>query len=168
MSMRWKAGSAFVLMGILFLGSSLAVCAEETEPAGYHVYETAEDEATDTWYSIARGAYLKAGIAKLKEGDSHEYAICGGHTLAHMDCGRVYVRIYLDESDNGLDHWETLDYWTGEAFDDSMVSVSSGPYKITLGKYYSAQGVHSATKDWDDREHTTETTTTCTDALLFD
>lgn len=166
--MKWKAGSVLVLTGALFLGSSFMVCAEETEPAGYHVYETSEDEATDTWYGISRGAYLRAGIAKLTEGDSPNYAVCGGHTLAHSNCGRVYVRIYLDESDNGKDDWGTLDYWTGEAFDASTVSVSSGPYRITLGKYYSAKGVHSATKDWDDREHTTETTTTCTDALLFD
>lgn len=168
MSMRWKAGSAFALAGVLFLSSSFMVCAEETEPAGYHVYETTEDEATDTWYGISRGAYLKAGIAKLKEGDSPKYAICGGHTLAHMECDRVYVRVYLDESDNGYDQWGTLDYWTGEAFDASMVSVTSEPYKITLGKYYRVKGIHSVTKDLEDSANTTEATTTCTNALLFD
>lgn len=168
MNTRWKAGSAFVLMGVLFLGGSFAVCAEETEPAGYHVYETAEDETTDTWYSIARGAYLRAGIAKLKEGDSHEYAICGGHTLAHMDCARVYVAVFLDQSDNGSDHWGTIDYWTNEVFNDSTVTVSSGPYKITLDKYYRVKGIHSVTTDLDDPGNTTEATTTCTNALLFD
>lgn len=166
--MRWKTGSVLFLVGALFLGSSFAVCAEETEPAGYHVYETSEDEATDSWYCIARGAYLRAGISKLTEGESSDYALCTGHTLAQTKCDRVYVRVYLDQSDNGLDHWGTLDYWTGEAFDASMVSASSGSYKITPGKYYRVQGAHSAIKDLDNREETTEATTTCTDALLFD
>jgi len=161
MSMRWKAGSALVLAGIMLFGSSLAVCAEETEPAGYHVYDVQENEVTDTWYGTARGAYLKAGVSKLSEEDT-THVRCSGHTLAHMACDRVYVRIYLDQSDTGTGKWTTLDYWTGEEFNASMAHASSGPYKITKGKYYRATGVHSVTED-----EYTETTTTCTDALKF-
>lgn len=34
---RWKAKSMFALVGLMLLGSSLTVCAEAEEPAGYHV-----------------------------------------------------------------------------------------------------------------------------------
>ena len=43
------------------------VCAEEEEPAGYHVYETHQDEVSDTWYGIARGDHLQAAVAKLTQ-----------------------------------------------------------------------------------------------------
>lgn len=164
--MRWKSGCALVFAGALLLGSSLAVCAEEVEPAGYHVYEVQEDEASDTWYGTARGAYLQAGTAKLTHGDPG-YALCSGFTMAHKVCDRVYVRIYLDESDNGIDGWGTLDYWTGITYNDSTASARSGQYKITSGKYYSVKGIHSVTKGTGD-DAFTETTTTCTNALLFD
>lgn len=164
---RWKSGGVLVLAGLLILGSGLTVCAEETEePAGYHVYDVQEDEATDTWYGVGRGVYLKAGIAKLTEGDSPDIALCSGHTLAHVDCDRLYVRIYLDESDNGKDGWGTLDYWTGEKFNASTVSATSGPYKVTKNKYYSVTGAHSATMG-QGKDAKTEATDTCTNALLF-
>lgn len=164
--MRCNAGSVLMLTGILLLGSGFTAFAEETEPAGYHVYEVTEDESTDTWYGVARGAYLQAGVAKLTHGDAG-YALCSGSTLAHMACDRVYVRIYLDESDNGTNGWGTLDYWTAITNSDSTATVRSGPYKITLDKYYRVKGAHSVTVDIDG-ENFTEATTTCTDALLFD
>ena len=57
-------------IGILTVGISTPVSAEEYEPAGYHVYDVQEEEATDTWYGIARGNYLQAGIAKVKKGST--------------------------------------------------------------------------------------------------
>lgn len=163
----WKSGSALALAGLFVLCSGLMVRAEETEePAGYHVYDVQEGEVTDTWYGVERGAYLQAGIAKLTEGDSPDIALCSGHTMAHMDCDRVYVRIYLDESDTGTGGWTTLDYWTGEAFNVGMVSAKSGPYKVTKNKYYSVTGAHSVTKG-QGTDAKTEATDTCTDALLF-
>ena len=159
---RWKRHGACALAGLMVLGSSMTACAEEITPAGYHVYDVQEGEVSDTWYSIGRGVYLNAGLSKLLESDTDGYAIANGHTLAHSKCDRVYVRVYLDESDNGTDGWGTIDYWTGEAFEASMVSVNSGDYKITSGKYYRVTGVHSATEG-----ETVETTGTCTNALLF-
>lgn len=164
--MKWKAGSALVLAGILSFGNSFAVCAEEVEPAGYHVYDVQEDTVTDSWYGTGRGTYLQAGISKLIE-DSPGYAVCSGHTIAHRSCDRVYVRIYLDQSDNGIDGWWTVDYWTGEEFNASIASVNSGPYKVTRDKYYRVKGIHSVTENVDGEDFT-EATTTCTDALLFD
>lgn len=163
----WKSGSALALAGLLVLYSGLMVRAEETEePAGYHVYDVQENEVSDTWYGVGRGAYLRAGICKLTEGDSPDLALCSGHTLAHMDCDRVYVRIYLDESDTGTGGWTTLDYWTGERFNASMVSATSSPYKVTKDKYYRATGAHSATMG-QGNDARTEATDTCTNALLF-
>lgn len=111
-----KRQLAILLAGIsiLTVGISTPVFAEEYEPAGYHVYDVQEEEATDTWYGIARGDYLQAGIAKVKKGSKSGYAKASGSTLAHYDCDRLYVRVYLDESENGTDGWWTLNYWTGK------------------------------------------------------
>lgn len=152
--------NALVLMGILLLGSSFTVCAEEV--AGYHVYDVQEDEVTDTWYGIARGDYLHTGISKLTEAKKG-VALCTGTTLAHMSCDRVYVAIYLDQSDNGVDGWGTIAYWTNEAFGASKVSVNSGNYKVDRDQYYRVKGIHSAEKS-----SKVEETTTCTNALWFD
>ena len=162
MKRTWKTIGALALAGSMLIGSSLIVFAEEVNPVGYHVYDVQEKEVTDTWYSIAKGAYLRSGITKLKEG-STGYAVCSGHTVAQMDCDRVYVRIYLDQSANGTSGWGNVNYWTGEAFEAALVSASSGSYKVDRDRYYSVQGVHSVTEG-----STTETTTTCTDALYFD
>ena len=159
---RWKAKSMFALVGLMIAGSSLTVCAEAEEPAGYHVYETQEDEASDTWYGTARGAYLQAAVSKLTHGKTG-YAVCSGTTFAHRDYEEIYVRIYLDQSDNGTSGWGTIDYWTGRAYNDSVATVDSGSYKITRDKYYRVKGGHSVFQD-----DIVETTTTCTNALYFD
>lgn len=151
----------FSLIGILLLGSSLTVHAEKITPPGYHVYDIQEEEVTDTWYGIARGDYLQSGISKLAKEDVG-YARCSGSTLAHRDCDRVYVRIYLDQSDNGVDGWGTIDYWTGETFNDSTASAKSGVYEVERHKYYSVKGSHSVTEGGK-----VEETITCTDALKF-
>lgn len=148
---------------VMCLGSSLPVYAEEVEPAGYHVYDVQDDEVSDTWYGIARGDYLYAGIVKILKDDS-SHAICSGHTLAHRTCDRVYVRIYLDKSDTAKSGtWGNVNYWTGTVNNATQASVGSGSYKVARKKYYRVQGAHSVTKGT-----LTEATNTCTDALYFD
>lgn len=159
---NWRCKGALALSGLLLVGSSLTVCAEEVTPAGYHVYDVQESEASDTWYGISRGSYLQAGLTKVAEG-SKSHVLCDGYTMAHFDCDRVFLRIYLDQSDNGEDKWHTLDYWTDIAENASVATTESGPYKVALDKYYRVKGVHSVTQDG-----YTETTTTCTDALPID
>lgn len=163
MKRAWNKIGAPIFAGTILMGSSLCVFAEEVTPAGYHVYDVQEDEATDTWYGVSRGAYLHSGISKLKEGDSAGYVVCSGHTFAQMDCDRVFVRIYLDRSATGAGNWGNVNYWTGEAFNASYASASSGSYKVDKDQYYSVQGAHSVTEG-----DLTETTTTCTDALCID
>ncbi len=157
----WKRKGAFLLAGMLLLGGSLTVCAEEEEtPAGYHVYDVQEGEASDTWYGIARGAYLQSGISKVKQG-SAGHALASGTTFAqYIDCDRVFVRIYLDKSSSGTGGWGTLDYWTDITYDDAVATTQSGSYKITSNKYYRVRGTHSVTEG-----STTETTSTCTNAI---
>lgn len=156
----WKRAGALLLAGTMVLGSGLTASAEEVNPMGYHVYETSETEVADNWYGVARGSYLEAGMAKLTEVDS-THVNCSGMTFARMDCDRVYVRVYLDESDTAkAGSWGTIDYWTGETFGGSLATAESGAYKITQGKYYRAKGAHSVTQD-----DYTEATDTCTDAL---
>ncbi len=162
MNQVWKTKCALALAGILFFGSNIPVCAEEATPAGYHVYDVQEEEVSDTWYGIARGAYLRAGISKLTHGDTG-YAICSGTTFAHRSSDRVYVRIYLDKSDTGTGGWSTLNYWTKITNNNSSATVEGGPYKITRDKYYRVTGAHSVTQDGK-----TESTTTCTNALYFE
>ncbi len=159
---RWKAKSMFALVGLMLAGSSLTVFAEAEEPAGYHVYETQDDETSDTWYGIARGDYLQAAVSKLTHGKTG-YAICSGITYAHRDSEELYVRVYLDQSDNGKSGWGTIDYWTGRAYNAGFATVSSGSCKITRDKYYRVKGGHSVFQG-----DIVETTTTCTDALYFD
>ena len=161
--MKYKKIVITVVMCASFLGSCLTVSAEETEPAGYHVYDIQEDQASDIWYGISRGTYLRAAVAKIVKGSAAKYATCSGTTFAHQDCDRVFVRIYLDQSDNGSDGWWTVNYWTGENNNSSMAHVSVADYEITRDKYYSVKGSHSVTEDG-----TTEVTTTCTNALYFD
>ena len=158
----WRRRGALAMSGLLLSCSSLTVCAEEVTPAGYHVYDVQETQASDTWYGVSRGMYLMTGISKLAEGDVG-YALCDGYTLAKVDCDRVYLRIYLDQSDNGEELWHTLDYWTAIVENGSVATTESGSYKVTRDKYYRVTGVHSATQDG-----YTETTGTCTNAIYFD
>lgn len=151
------------MMAIMLMGTGFMVSAEEKQPAGYHIYDVQEDQASDTWYGIARGDYLRAGVSKITKGSSSKYAVCIGTTFAHRDCDRVYTRVYLDQSDNGSSGWWTVNYWTATTYDNSMATAESGDYSITRDKYYRAQGTHSVTES-----NVVESTTTCTDALYFD
>lgn len=164
MKRNWKTKSALVLTGIVLLGSSLTVCAEEeVTPPGYHVYDVQEDEVSDTWYGITKGNHLQGGLCKLTHGEAG-YALCSGTTFAHRDSDRVFVRVYLDWSDTGTGGWTTYDtYWTAIETKNSVATVSSGPFKVKKKKYHRARGAHSVTQDG-----YTEATDTCTNALYFD
>lgn len=161
--MIYKKVAITAIMCVTFFASGLSVSAEDIEPAGFHVYDVQEDQASDNWYGISRGTYLRAAVAKIVKGSAAKYASCSGTTFAHQDCDRVFVRIYLDQSDNGTDGWWTVNYWTGENHNSSMAHVSVADYEITRDKYYSVKGSHSVTESG-----TTEVTTTCTNALYFD
>lgn len=158
-----RSAGTLLLMGTLMMGTGFAACAEEiVEPAGYHVYENTDDYASDTWYGIARGTYLKAGVSSITKKDS-THVLCGGSTTAHSKCDRVYVRIYLDQSATATSgSWGTIDYWTGTAKNATVATASSGSYKVTKNQYYRVTGAHSATKGT-----TTEATDSTTSALLF-
>ena len=161
-----KRIAMLAMAGILTMGSSLSVLAAEeevVEPAGYHVYDTTEDSATDTWYGIARGTYLKSGDSSITKKDS-THAVCSGNTAAHIKADKVYVRVYLDKSDTGKSgSWGTVNYWTSTETNTSFTTVSSGSYKVTKNKYYRATGAHSVTENG-----STEATDTTTNSLLFD
>lgn len=159
-----RSAGTLLLMGTLMMGTGFAACAEEmVEPAGYHVYDTTDDSATDTWYGIARGTYLKSGTSTISKIDS-THAAGTGKTLAHSKCDRVYVRIYLDQSSTGKSgSWGTLNYWTGTTTDATVATVSSGSYKVTKGQYYRMTGAHSVTENG-----YTEATDTTTNSLKFD
>lgn len=159
----WRKIGTSAIAGTLLIGNIFCVNAEEFTPAGYHVYDVQENQATDTWYGIERGVYLYSGISKLMKDNKPGYAICSGTTTAHRECDRVYVRIYLDQSETGTDSWETIDYWTGITYDGSVAMTDSDSYPVTKDKYYRVEGSHSVIKD-----DTVEATVTCTNALYFD
>ena len=161
--MHCKKIGAIAVMAITLSASCLSVSAEEIEPAGYHVYDVQEDQASDNWYGVARGDFLQAAVSKITKGSAAKYASCSGTTFAHQECDRVFVRVYLDQSNNGTNGWWTVNYWTGEDHNTSMVHASVADYEITRDNYYRAQGSHSVTEG-----ETTEVTTTCTNALYFD
>lgn len=163
MNMNLKKIGSVVAMSTLLLASCLNVSAEEIEPAGYHVYDVQEDQVSDSWYGISRGTYLQAATSKLTKGSAKKYATCSGITFAHRACDRVYVRVYLDQSDNGTSGWWTVNYWTDINYNNSTAQVSVADYEITRGKYYSVQGSHSVTEGED-----LEATITCTNALYFE
>ena len=140
------------------------------------IIECLKEQGVDTVFGYPGGTALNLYDALYKHSDeithyltSHEqgashaadgYARATGSTLAHYDCDHLYVRIYLDESENGTDGWWTLNYWTANAYNNSVATVSSGDYKITKGDYYRVKGAHSVFQD-----DIVETTTTCTDAV---
>ena len=157
---RIQSICSLVLIGLLLLGSSLTVFAEETEVAGYHVYEVEEGYASDTWYATARGVYLKEGISSITEADIG-VARCSGETLANKPCD-LTVRIYLESSANGTSGWGNVNYWSNNASNVATIAVGSGRYSVPTKKYYHVRGMHIANGG------SPETTTTCTDALYFD
>lgn len=161
--MNWRKVGAVLGMSAALFGSCLVASAEEIEPAGYHVYDVQEDQVSDAWYGISRGNYLRAASSKLVKGSAAKYATCSGTTFAHKASERVYVRIYLDQSNNGTSGWWTVNYWTDIAYNNSTAHVSVADYEVTRDKYYRVKGSHSVIEGDD-----LEATATCTDALYFD
>lgn len=155
---HWRKNSALILAGALLLGSCLSVSAEETNPAGYHVYEVEEDSASDTWYGIARGDHLSTAKSTISKVDGTHVRVSGS-TYAHHTCDDVRVRVYLDRSSDASS-WGNVDYWSAVKTNAATASVQSGDYKVSAGYYYRAQGAHSVTKGDD-----TESTGTCSNAL---
>lgn len=159
--MNWiKTMCTFILTGILILSNSLNAFAEETEPAGYHVYEVDKGYASDTWYATARGNYLKEGIAKISEADIG-VARCSGETLANKLCD-LTVTIYLEDSSTGTSGWGNVNYWSNSRSNAGNVFVGSGNYSVPTKMYYHVRGMHIANGG------TPETITTCTDTIYFD
>lgn len=154
----WKKNSALILAGVLLLGSCLSVSAEETNPAGYHVYEVEDDYASDTWYGIARGDHLSTVNSTITKVDSTHVRV-SGNTYAHHTCDDVRVRVYLDKSSDAK-NWGNLDYWSTVKTNATSAHVQSEDYEVPTGYYYRAQGAHSVTKG-----STTEATDTGTNAL---
>ena len=164
--MKFKRIVSFALAGTMLLGSTLCASAEEVTPKGYHVYEISESEVIDSWYSVGRGEYLDAAVAKLIHVDN-THVKCSGQTFALMDCPRVFVRAYLDQSETAQPgSWGTIDYWTDIQYDASMAYATSGSYRVDRGYFYRVTGSHSVTPDLNDEF--CESTTTCTDALSYE
>lgn len=155
-----KTVFAFILAGVLLLGSGLTVFAEETEIAGYHVYEVDENFASDTWYATARGVYLKEGISSISKVNVG-IARCSGETLANKLCN-LTVAIYLESSSNGTSGWGNVNYWSNSRSNAGNVFVGSGNYSVPTKMYYHVRGMHIANGG------TPETITTCTDTIYFD
>ena len=103
--MIYKKVAITAIMCVTFFASGLSVSAEDIEPAGFHVYDVQEDQASDNWYGISRGTYLRAAVAKIVKGSAAKYASCSGTTFAHQDCDRVFVRIYLEISGRQRKHY---------------------------------------------------------------
>jgi hypothetical protein len=160
--LRGKTAKAFLsiaLAGILWIPSAVTAHAEELQPAGYHEFETTEDEAIDHWYGISRGTYLKDGTSGVVRAGTGKVSV-SGTTTAHSVCDTVKVGVYLDESSNGGSSFSTIGTYHFSESNTSSCHGSKANISVTSGRLYRARGGHSVTKG-----STTETTTTCTSAL---
>lgn len=147
------------LVGILWFPSVATVNAEEIEPAGYHEYTTTDSEAIDHWYGISRGTYLKEGICGIKAAGTAKMSV-SGTTTAHSVCDTVKVGVYLDESSDGGAHFGTIGTYHFSRNNASSCYGSKSSISVTSNWWYCTRAVHSVTKG-----STTETTSTCTDAI---
>lgn len=150
-----------VVLGVLsvvmcFSVNVYPVCAKEIPV--YHEKIHTEDEAEDTWYSIARGAYLAYGTAKVKRAGTAKVSI-SGTTNATQVCDTLKLALYLDESSNNS-NYGTIGVYHYSSKNDVSVSGYETNIRVTSGYYYRARGVHSVT-----HKGTTETTDGCTDAI---
>ena len=104
---NWRCKGALALSGLLLVGSSLTVCAEEVTPAGYHVYDVQESEASDTWYGISRGSYLQAGLTKVAEGSKAMYFVMDTlwRTLIVTEYFYVFIWIKVTMVKINGTHW---------------------------------------------------------------
>ncbi len=150
-----------VALGLL----SVAMCFSTTtfsvsakEIVVYHEKSFIEDEAEDTWYAVARGAYLSFGTTKVKRDGTGRVSI-SGTTNATRICDTLKLALYLDESSNNSSYGTIATYHYSNKNDVSVSGYETG-IRVTSGYYYSLRGVHSVTYNG-----TTETTDSCTDAI---
>ena len=146
-----------LLTGVLcFAKAAIPVHAEEL--AGYHEKTTTETEATDTWYSVARGTYLGFGTVKIIDAGKGRVTISGS-TNANSICDELKLTLYLDESSNNSSYG-TIATYRFSSTDDVSVSGVKDSIRVTSGYYYRNRGVHTVVEG-----STRETTDTCTNAI---
>lgn len=151
----------FVISGLVIAGICFGVIKVPVQAgniAGYHEKTVTEEEAVDTWYSVARGTYLSYGSAKIKRAGTGKVTISGS-TMAHSICDELKLALYLDESSNN-DNYGTIGIYHYSETNDASVSGGEADICVTSGWYYSVRGVHSVTEG-----SVTEITDTCTDAI---
>lgn len=149
----------FLLIVTLWNMQVLTSRAEDIVAPGYHEYVTTKDEAIDTWYGIARGAYLESGISGIKDAGKGKVNV-SGTTNAHSVCDKVKVAVYLDESDDGGKSFGTIGSYYFEEPNTISCHGSKSNIPVTSGWWYCVRGVHTVTEG-----STTETTSTHTASL---
>lgn len=148
------------LFGVcIWNGQILTSHAEEITPPGYHVYTSTEDEVIDTWYGIAKGAYLQSGTVGLVDAGKGKVNV-SGTTNAHSICDKVKVAVYLDESTNGTTGYGTIGSYYYTAENTRTCYGTKSNISVTSGWWYMVRGVHSVTEG-----STTETTDTQTSGM---
>lgn len=148
------------LLGICIWNSQMLISqAEEITPPGYHIYTTTEDEVIDTWYGIARGAYLESGTVGLVDAGKGKVNV-SGTTNAHSVCDKVKAAVYLDESENGRSGYGTIGIYHYEAKNASYCHGSEYHVSVTSDWWYMVRGVHTVVEG-----STIETTDTQTYAM---
>ncbi|MCI9623479.1 MAG: hypothetical protein HFI23_09135 [Lachnospiraceae bacterium] len=147
------------IIGILWSPQELKVYAEEIEVSGYHEYVETERESIDHWYGIAKGTYLKEGISGIIDEGNGKVSV-SGTTMAHTNCDKIKVGIYLDESTDGGKSFGQIGSYYFSRENASSCHGSKTDISVTSGRYYMVRGGHSAIKG-----STTETTTTKTRAI---
>ena len=147
---------SLMLMGCLWFPAGLVANAEEVSVPGYHEYITAEEEAIDHWYGIARGTYLKDGTCGVKRAGTGKVSV-SGTTYAHSVCDTVRVSVYLDESTDGGVHFGQIGSWYFSESQTSSCHGSQTDIPVTSGLRYMARGSHSVTEGTKTESTTTDT-----------
>ena len=102
--------------------------------------DIAGDYAEDTEYSLLRGNHLNYGRATITKRASNEVGL-SGTTMAHHDCDKLYLYLYLERKVNGT--YSTYKYWT--TTDTNVYELDrSISILVPSGYYYRLRGYHSA------------------------
>lgn len=95
---------------------------------------------------VSRGNYISlAGVEIGNLGNGYVEVI--SNTVAHADCDRIKMKVYLDQYDEATDTWKNIKTFN---YDVSSEDVGGGLHalnesekvKVTKGKYYRARGSH--------------------------
>lgn len=140
-----KLIGAVLAISMMITGYSVDVRAmsEETEikvPCHHTTTET-ESEVTATSEIIQRGAYLGVGSVKLTDKGNCRVGIFGS-TDASQVCDMLYLDIYLEQSEDGVD-WYYYDSWSYTATEVYTLSRSF-TYEVEGDYYYRLRGYHAA------------------------